>query len=112
MKLIRFAPLLLALGFMMPGAGFAQDPTAVPTEAAPAAEAAAPEMAPAPEPAAAADDYKAPDYNMGNVSWMMTATALVLLMSVPGLALFYGGMVRSKNMLSTLTQTFAIFSLI
>jgi len=114
MKLIRFAPLLLALGFVMPGAGFAQDPSAAPTEAAPAAEsAAAPEMAPAPEPApAAADDYKAPDYNMGNVSWMMTATALVLLMSVPGLALFYGGMVRSKNMLSTLTQTFAIFSLI
>jgi ammonium transporter, Amt family len=41
-----------------------------------------------------------------------TATALVLLMSVPGLALFYGGMVRQKNMLSTLTQTFAIFSII
>ncbi|MCI0750089.1 MAG: ammonium transporter [Nevskiales bacterium] len=43
---------------------------------------------------------------------MLTATAFVLLMSIPGLALFYGGMVRSKNMLSTLTQTFAIFSLI
>jgi ammonium transporter, Amt family len=54
----------------------------------------------------------APTYDPGNVTWMMTATAFVLLMSVPGLALFYGGMVRSKNMLSTLTQTFAIFCVI
>lgn len=64
--------------------------------------------------AAGADDatYVVPKYDMGNVAWMMTATALVLFMSLPGLALFYGGMVRSKNMLSTLTQTFAIFCLI
>jgi Amt family ammonium transporter len=55
---------------------------------------------------------KPPVFNEGNVTWMMTATAFVLLMSIPGLALFYGGMVRSKNMLSTMTQTFAIFSLI
>ncbi|MGH8442852.1 MAG: ammonium transporter [Nevskiaceae bacterium] len=92
---------LLALGCALSGAALAQDavaPAAV--EAAPAAE------------AAPADTYVAPKYDMGNVSWMMTATALVLLMSVPGLALFYGGMVRQKNMLSTLTQTFAIFSLI
>jgi Amt family ammonium transporter len=46
--------------------------------------------------------------NNGDVAWMLTATALVLLMTVPGLALFYGGLVRSKNMLSTLTQVFAI----
>jgi ammonium transporter, Amt family len=114
MKLIRFAPLLLALGFVMPGAALAQDPSAAPTEtpaAEAAAESAATEAAPAAE-AAPADSYVAPKYDMGNVSWMMTATALVLLMSIPGLALFYGGMVRSKNMLSTLTQTFAIFSLI
>ena len=90
-------------------------PAATPEAVAPAADTAAAAPAPAPEaaPSAPADDgYKAPEYNMGNVSWMMTATALVLLMSVPGLALFYGGMVRQKNMLSTLTQTFAIFSLI
>jgi ammonium transporter, Amt family len=54
----------------------------------------------------------APSYDMGNVAWMMTATAFVLFMSLPGLALYYGGMVRAKNMLSTLTQTFAIFCVI
>ncbi len=56
--------------------------------------------------------YVAPTYDMGNVAWMMTATALVLFMSLPGLALFYGGMVRAKNMLSVLTQIFAIFCVI
>ncbi|MFA5941219.1 MAG: ammonium transporter [Sinimarinibacterium sp.] len=94
----------------------AVEATAPAAEVAPAevAPVAAAEAAPAEEaaPAAADDGYVAPKYDMGNVAWMMTATALVLLMSVPGLALFYGGMVRSKNMLSTLTQTFAIFSLI
>ncbi|MBC8022478.1 MAG: ammonium transporter, partial [Burkholderiales bacterium] len=50
--------------------------------------------------------------NKGDVAWMLTATAFVLLMSVPGLALFYGGMVRSKNMLSMLMQVFVVFSLI
>ncbi len=76
------------------------------TEEAPAVEAAAPlEAAPAAAP-------MAPVFNEGNVTWMMTATALVLFMSLPGLALFYGGMVRTKNMLSTMTQTFAIYCLI
>ncbi len=46
----------------------------------------------------------------GNTAWMMTSTVLVLLMSLPGLALFYGGLVRSKNMLSVMTQCFAIGS--
>ncbi|HEX3914133.1 MAG TPA: ammonium transporter [Steroidobacteraceae bacterium] len=44
----------------------------------------------------------------GDTAWMLTATALVLMMSIPGLALFYGGMVRKKNVLATLMQTFAI----
>jgi Amt family ammonium transporter len=48
----------------------------------------------------------------GDTAWMLTATALVLLMSVPALALFYGGLVRSKNMLSVLMQVFVGFSLI
>jgi Amt family ammonium transporter len=61
---------------------------------------------------AGAEDYTAPVYDMGNVAWMMTATALVVFMSLPGLALFYGGMVRAKNMLSVLTQIFAIFCVI
>ncbi len=48
----------------------------------------------------------------GNTAWMMTATAFVLLMTLPGLALFYGGMVRKKNLLSTMAQSFAIACLV
>ena len=48
----------------------------------------------------------------GDTAWMLTSTALVLMMSVPGLALFYGGMVRKKNVLATLMQTFAIVCLV
>ena len=50
--------------------------------------------------------YAAPTINKGDNAWMMTSAALVLLMTVPGLALFYGGLVRSKNMLSVLMQVF------
>jgi ammonium transporter, Amt family len=53
-----------------------------------------------------------PTPDKGDVAWMLTSTALVLLMSVPALALFYGGLVRSKNMLSVLMQVFVGFSLI
>jgi Amt family ammonium transporter len=78
--------------------------------AAVAAPAAAAEAAPAEAAPAAAP--VAPKFNEGNISWMLTSTAFVLLMSLPGLALFYGGMVRQKNMLSTLMQVFTIYSLI
>ncbi|MGE5157520.1 MAG: ammonium transporter [Gemmatimonas sp.] len=61
-------------------------------------------------PAAAA--AAAPVANKGDVAWMLTSSALVLMMSIPGLALFYGGLVRTKNMASVLTQVFAIVSLI
>lgn len=54
----------------------------------------------------------APVPNKGDVAFMMSSTVLVLLMTVPGLALFYGGLVRSKNMLSVLTQVFAIVSIV
>jgi Amt family ammonium transporter len=54
----------------------------------------------------------APTPNKGDVAWMLTSTALVLMMSVPALALFYGGMVRSKNVLSMMMQVFVVFSLI
>jgi Amt family ammonium transporter len=50
-----------------------------------------------------------PVMDKGDVSWMLTSTVLVLLMTIPGLALFYGGLVRTKNMLSVLTQVTAIF---
>src|SRR5580658_3954935 len=48
----------------------------------------------------------------GDTAWMLTSTALVLMMSIPGLALFYGGMVRKKNVLATVMQTFAITCLV
>ncbi|MGH8640973.1 MAG: ammonium transporter, partial [Burkholderiales bacterium] len=54
----------------------------------------------------------APVPNKGDTAWMLTSTALVLAMSVPALALFYGGLVRSKNMLSMLMQVFVTFSLV
>ena len=49
-----------------------------------------------------------PVMDKGDVAWMMTSTVLVLFMTIPGLALFYGGLVRSKNMLSILMQTTVI----
>ena len=55
---------------------------------------------------------EAPTLNSGDTAWMLTATALVLFMTIPGLSLFYAGMVRSKNVLSVLMQCFAITSLI
>jgi len=54
----------------------------------------------------------APAPHKGDVAWMLVSTAFVLMMSVPGLALFYGGMVRSKNALSVLMQVFVVFSLV
>jgi len=62
-------------------------------------------------PALAMAADPAPVPNKGDTAWMLTSTALVLFMAVPGLALFYGGLVRSKNMLSVLMQTFVGFSL-
>src|SRR6201997_5194642 len=61
---------------------------------------------------AATAAYAEPVINKGDNAWMLTSTVLVLLMTIPGLALFYGGLVRSKNMLSVLMQVFVTFSLI
>jgi len=84
------------------------DATVAP-EAAPAAEAPmAAEAAPAEEAAPAA----VPVPDKGDTAWMMVATLLVIMMTVPGLALFYGGLVRSKNMLSVLMQVMVTFSMI
>jgi Amt family ammonium transporter len=84
----------------------AEAPAAAPAAAAPAAAAAAP----AADASAAA--APAPVPNKGDTAWMMVSTLLVILMTVPGLALFYGGLVRSKNMLSVLMQVMVTFSLI
>ncbi len=92
----------------------AQAPEPKAPAAAPATAAEQPAAAPAAAAAAApeASAAPAPTPNKGDISWMLLSTALVLMMSVPALALFYGGMVRSKNMLSVLMQVFVVFSLI
>ena len=77
------------------------DAAVAPDAAAPAAETVAP-----------AEAAKAPTPEKGDIAWMIVATILVTLMVIPGLGLFYGGLVRSKNMLSVLMQTFVVFSLI
>ena len=80
-----------------------------PATEAPAAEAAA---APAEAAPAAAVAEAAPKVDKGDVAWMLTSTLLVLLMTLPGLALFYGGLVRSKNVLSVFIQVAITFSLL
>jgi Amt family ammonium transporter len=77
--------------------------------AAPAAAAAAPAAA---APAAEEKTAAPPAPNKGDVAWMIVATLLVIMMVVPGLALFYGGLVRAKNMLSVQMQVITVFSLI
>ena len=107
-----FATLALGLAVLgFSGAVWAQAASApeVAASVAEAASAAAPAAAPASEAASAA---AAPVANKGDVAWMIVATLLVIMMTVPGLALFYGGLVRSKNMLSVLMQVMVTFSLI
>ena len=111
-KLIAsFALGLAALGLL--GVAHAQEVAASAPEIASAVEAvAAPAVAAAPEAASAAEAAPTPTVNKGDTAWMMVSTILVILMVVPGLALFYGGLVRSKNMLSVLMQVLVVFSLI
>lgn len=81
----------------------------------PAAPAAAPPVAAAPAPAVSTTEPSIianAQINSGDTAWMLASTALVLMMTVPGLALFYGGMVRKKNVLATLMQSFAITCLV
>ncbi len=102
--------LLCAVAAMTANAdAFAQDAAAPTTEVA--AEVA--EQAPAVIEEAVVEEAAAePVVDKGDVAWMLTSTLLVLLMTVPGLALFYGGMVRAKNVLSVLIQVITVFSLL
>ncbi len=120
-----------AIGSLSPTVAVAQYENPKPGEAAKAAAAApakseavapaksdaaapAPAVAQAPaDPAAApAEAPKPPNINKGDTAFMYAATMMVILMTIPGLALFYGGLVRSKNMLSVLMQVFVTFALI
>ena len=91
---------LAAIGFS--AAAYAQAASAPEAVAAAVAAPAAAASAPA----------AAPTLSAGDTAWMLTSTMLVILMTIPGLALFYGGLARSKNMLSVLVQVFTIFALI
>jgi Amt family ammonium transporter len=105
-----FAVLALFGAVVVGTPAWAEDkPAAAP--AATSTTAAAPEAIVASEAGATAAT-PAPVANKGDNAWVMTSAALVILMSIPGLALFYGGLVRSKNMLSVLMQVFVTFSLI
>ena len=85
-------------------------PAVMPAAAMPIVAASAPVVAVAPAAAASAPPAAVP--NKGDTGWMMVSTILVILMTIPGLALFYGGLVRSKNMLSVLMQVMVTFSMI
>ena len=100
-KFLLLLTLCASFGLAVPA--LAEDPPAA--QPAAGAEATAPAAAPAaaPEP---------PKMDTGSTAWMITAAVLVILMTIPGLALFYGGLVRTKNMLSVLMQVFVTFSLV
>ena len=112
--LIAVASTLLASGAVAL-ADPAPAPAAAPAAAAPAAAAPAPAATPPAPPAASSTEPSVitnAQINSGDTAWMLTSSALVLMMTIPGLALFYGGMVRQKNILSTLMQSFAITCLV
>ena len=94
--------LLLSLGLGVASLALAEEVAPV------AADAVAQVAAPAADGAVAA----VPTPDKGDTTWMLVSTLLVILMTIPGLALFYGGLVRAKNMLSVLSQVFAIFCVI
>jgi len=111
-KLKRLAALAIVAtlaGAPLAGGALAQTTSTNTTAPAPAASAPAAATAPAAAPAAAPAK---PKLDTGDTAWMLTSTALVLMMTIPGLALFYGGMVRRKNVIATVAQSFAITCLV
>ncbi|MCC7040127.1 MAG: ammonium transporter [Burkholderiales bacterium] len=108
-KLLTLFALVGAFAFVAPEI-HAQDKA--PDAAAPAAMAPAAAAPAAATPAAAPAEAAKPKLDSGDTAWMLTSTLLVILMTIPGLALFYGGLARTKNALSVLMHVFVIFSLI
>jgi ammonium transporter, Amt family len=104
--MMKKLPLLAFLAMLTLTAGLVRADDA-PAQA-PAAAAQAPAAPAAEAPPTAPLLLPVDKISSGDTAWMLTSTALVLMMSIPGLALFYGGMVRKKNVLATLMQTFAI----
>ena len=109
----RLFALLALVGAVSFGApAWAEEKAAAPEAAVATAPAAAAPAAAEATPAEAAPAAAPLVANKGDNAWVMVCAALVILMSIPGLALFYGGLVRTKNMLSVLMQVFVTFSLI
>jgi len=106
-RIVTLVVLLAGLG-MMVSAAFAQTPATPPAAEATKTDAAAPAAATPAAPAVPAP----PKIDSGDTAWVLMSSALVLLMTAPGLALFYGGMVRQKNALGTLMHSFIILALI
>jgi Amt family ammonium transporter len=113
-KLSRLVVVLGLLTFSIPAAWADEEPAPAASAATPASATSASTAPAAVDAAAAAPAPTEPQVigtdkiNSGDTAWMLTSTALVLMMTIPGLALFYGGMVRKKNVLATLMQSFAI----
>ncbi|NNM83488.1 MAG: ammonium transporter [Burkholderiales bacterium] len=107
----KFLMLLSLFGALLFTSPVFADDASAPAAAAAAAPAAPAAAAPAPAPTAPFM-LEVGKINSGDNAWMLTSTALVLMMTIPGLALFYGGMVRKKNVLATLMQSFAITCLV
>ena len=122
LALIALISVLVVAGDVAAQDKAADQKAAAAATTAPAPAAAAPEAkaieAPAATPPATSPAPDAPvlvgvdKINSGDTAWMLASTALVLMMTIPGLALFYGGMVRKKNVLATLMQSFAITCLV
>src|SRR5580693_2881304 len=103
----------ILLGIMLSLPTYQSSYAQMPTTAAPAAPAAAPADAPAATPpACSATVLEKCTPNSGDTAWMLTSMAIVLMMTIPGLALFYGGMVRKKNLVDTVMTSFAVTCLI
>src|SRR5215467_6424143 len=100
-RFVAMAVLMSLLALGLAGVVLAQSPPATTAPAAAPAPGAPAPAAPAP-----------PKIDTGDTAWVLISSALVLLMTAPGLALFYGGMVRQKNALATLMQSFIILALI
>jgi Amt family ammonium transporter len=109
------AGMLIALA-AAPSISLAQDnsvaaaPAAIASNVVAAPSASTPTPSPATTAAAPANSNASP--NSGDTAWMLTSVALVLMMTIPGLALFYGGMVRRKNVIATVAQSFAITAVV
>ena len=114
-KIVRglLPALLLCVTLALPAVAQSTAPaTPAPATSTPASTGTSGENTPGATTASAATPAAEPKVDTGDTAWMLTSTALVLMMTIPGLALFYAGMVRKKNVLATMMQSFAITAIV